>query len=110
MGGDSQPSSSCSCWPGLWAPAGPGRALDAGRWLLGGGSFDTWEGAPRLDPGRVARQRRVGRGPPAPWPDVQRSAEAIDLSFGQAHMIGVDADGVLDGADPRAAAGAAAGY
>ncbi len=43
--------------------------------------------------------------------DVMRSSQPVDLAFGQAHMIGVGDDGVLDGAsDPRAVGGGAAGY
>ena len=90
----------------------PQENLDRLDWVLGRGSFDTWEGD---GPGTIRVESHASEawdeGLRARGHEVERSTQAIDLGFGQAHMIGVDADGVLDGAsDPRAPAGAAAGY
>lgn len=113
MGGDGQPQFLLQLLARtLLGGEAPGPALDAGRWALGPGGFTTWEGE---GPGTLRVESHASEA----WDEglrarghvVERSAQAIDLGFGQAHMIGVDADGVLDGAsDPRAPAGAAAGY
>ncbi len=113
MGGDGQPQFLLQLLArALGGGEGPGPALDAGRWLLGPGSFDTWEGAgPRTIRVESHASDEWDEGLRARGHDVDRSTQPVDLSFGQAHMIGVGDDGVLDGAsDPRAAAGAAAGY
>jgi gamma-glutamyltranspeptidase / glutathione hydrolase len=113
MGGDGQPQFLLQLLARVFgAGQAPGEALTGGRWLLGTGSFDTWDGE---GPGVIRVESHASEawdeGLRARGHEVQRSAEAIDLSFGQAHMIGIDADGVLDGAsDPRAPAGATAGY
>ena len=89
----------------------PGRAVGAGRFVLGPGGFDVWrDGGPAY--------LRIEQHAPAAWEeglaarghDVRRSGEEIDGGFGHAQLIEAN-DGVLAGlADPRALDGAAAGY
>jgi gamma-glutamyltranspeptidase/glutathione hydrolase len=115
MGGDSQPQVLLQLLARLLATRqSPGAAIAAGRWALAaqapGHGFDTWnqegrvrvqiEGhAPRTwDEGLATRGHNVWRTDP------------FSHAFGHAHVIAVE-DGHLAGAsDPRARAGAAAGY
>jgi gamma-glutamyltranspeptidase/glutathione hydrolase len=89
----------------------PGRAVGAGRFVLGAGGFEVWRG------GGPAYLRIEHHAPPG-WEeglaarghDVRRSGEEIDPGFGHAQLVEAT-DGVLAGlADPRALDGAAAGY
>ncbi len=89
----------------------PGRAVGAGRFVLGPGGFEVWrDGGPAY--------LRIEQHAPAAWEeglaarghDVRRSGEEVDGGFGHAQLIEAT-DGVLAGlADPRALDGAAAGY
>jgi gamma-glutamyltranspeptidase/glutathione hydrolase len=113
MGGDGQPQVLLQLLArALAGGEAPGPALDAGRWVLGPGGFATWEGdGPSTIRVESHASEAWDEGLRARGHEVERSTQAIDLGFGQAHMIQVGADGVLDGAaDPRAPAGAAAGY
>jgi gamma-glutamyltranspeptidase/glutathione hydrolase len=115
MGGDGQPQVLAQLLARLLHHGqAPGPALDAGRWALDGDgpSFTLWQGG---GPGRVRIETHASEawddGLRARGHEVARSEQAIDLGFGQAQVISVEADGVLDGAaDPRAVGGAAAGY
>jgi gamma-glutamyltranspeptidase/glutathione hydrolase len=119
MGGDSQPQILVQLLARLLRNGeSPGRAVRAGRWVLGHrapagehGGFDTWAGD---GPDRVEVEAHA----PAAWDaglaerghDVWRSPAAIDHGFGHAQVIALS-DGVLAGiADPRSLDGAAAGY
>ncbi|HEV7886219.1 MAG TPA: gamma-glutamyltransferase, partial [Acidimicrobiales bacterium] len=114
MGGDGQPQVLLQLLARLLhAGQSPGRAVDAGRWLLTGGSspFETWR-----DRGRVAVA--VEGHAPAAWDDglrvrghtVERLA-AYAHDFGHAHVIRLEDTGLLAGAsDPRALTGAAAAF
>ena len=130
MGGDSQPQVVLQLLARLLRHGEtPGRAVRAGRWVLGAGGggrpvvpgapgepgehagFDTWAAG---GPGHVAVEAHA----PAGWDaglvarghEVRRSPTEIDHGFGHAQVIEVS-DGVLAGiADPRALDGAAAGY
>lgn len=126
MGGDSQPQVVLQILARLLHHGeSPGRAVRAGRWVLGtgpaeaGGSrqgrghagFDTWAGG---GPGHVAVEAHAAAGWDAGLAerghDVRRSAAIVDHGFGHAQVIAV-ADGVLAGAaDPRSLDGAATGY
>ncbi len=121
MGGDAQPQIVLQLLARLLGhDESPGRAVRAGRWVLGTGGpgspgdhagFDLWAGD---GPGHIAIEAHsserwdvglAGRGH-----DVRRSAAGIDHGFGHAQVIQV-ADGVLAGvADPRSLDGAASGY
>ena len=119
MGGDSQPQILVQLLARLLAhDESPGRAVRAGRWVLGPGrtpgahgGFDTWSSG---GPGTIEVEAHA----PAGWDrglderghDVRRSPATIDHGFGHAQVIEVT-DGVLAGiADPRSLDGAAAGY
>ena len=119
MGGDSQPQILLQLLARLLRhDESPGRAVRAGRWVLGHrspagdhGGFDTWAGD---GPERVEVEAHA----PAAWDaglaarghEVWRSPAAIDHGFGHAQVIALS-DGVLAGiADPRSLDGAAAGY
>ncbi len=119
MGGDSQPQILVQLLARLLRhDQTPGRAVRAGRWVLGRrvpdgehGGFDTWAGD---GPDRVEVEAHA----PAAWDagltarghDVRRSRAAVDHGFGHAQVIALS-DGVLAGiADPRSLDGAAAGY
>jgi gamma-glutamyltranspeptidase/glutathione hydrolase len=113
MGGDAQPQFLLQLLARtLHHGQDPGTALDAGRWTLDAGGFRMWEDG---GPGRIIVEAHA----PAAWDaglrerghEVERRTAAVDLAFGQAQMISVDADGVLDAAaDARAATSAATGY
>jgi gamma-glutamyltranspeptidase/glutathione hydrolase len=113
MGGDAQPQFLLQLLARVLRHGeAPGAALDAGRWTLDAGGFTMWDGA---GPGSVILEAHA----PEAWDEglrargheVERREVAVDLAFGQAQLISVDADGVLDAAaDPRAATGAAMGY
>ncbi len=119
MGGDSQPQILVQLLARMLRhDQSPGRAVRAGRWVLGRraphgehGGFDTWAGD---GPDRVEVEAHA----PAAWDaglterghDVSRSPAAVDHGFGHAQVIALS-DGVLAGiADPRSLDGAAAGY
>jgi gamma-glutamyltranspeptidase/glutathione hydrolase len=126
MGGDSQPQVVLQLLARLLRHReSPGRAVRAGRWVLGAGpasaggarqgrahaGFDSWAGG---GPGHVAVEAHAAAGWDAGLAerghDVRRSADTVDHGFGHAQVIGV-ADGVLAGvADPRSLDGAASGY
>jgi gamma-glutamyltranspeptidase/glutathione hydrolase len=113
MGGDGQPQILLQVVHRLFACGqSPGAAIGAGRWVLKGPvtGFDTWtaEHGPAVEvEGHcpegwsallAARGHRVERRP------------AYDSGFGHAHVIEVEADGMLAGAaDPRTVVGSAAG-
>jgi gamma-glutamyltranspeptidase / glutathione hydrolase len=127
MGGDAQPQIVLQLLARLLRhDQSPGRAVRAGRWVLGAGGtggvgqargggehggFDLWEAG---GPGHVGVEIHapegwdaglVGRGH-----EVRRSTLEVDHGFGHAQVIQV-VDGVLAGvADPRALDGAATGY
>ena len=113
MGGDGQPQILLQVLT-RWLVAGhsPGRALDAGRWLLAGGDtgFDTWR-----DGGRV-RVVLEGQAPSGWGPGLARrghevvAAAPYSHAFGHAHLIAVEAGHLAGATDPRPRAGAAAGY
>ncbi len=121
MGGDSQPQIVLQLLTRMLRHGeSPGKAVRAGRWVLGtdaaGASvdysgFDTWAGD---GPGHIDVEAHAA----ARWDaglaerghDVRRSADAVDHTFGHAQAIEVT-DGVLAGiADPRSLDGAASGY
>ncbi|HET6950426.1 MAG TPA: gamma-glutamyltransferase [Acidimicrobiales bacterium] len=112
MGGDTQPQVLLQLLARLLHhDQPPGAAVDAGRFMLGDGDFDTWAGD---GPGHV----RIEAHTPGTWEtgltdrghDVRRSRHEIDHAFGHAQVIEA-VDGVLAGvADPRALDGAASGY
>jgi gamma-glutamyltranspeptidase/glutathione hydrolase len=121
MGGDAQPQIVLQLLARLLRhDESPGRAVRAGRWVLGAGGpgasadhggFDLWSAD---GPDHVEVEAHA----PEAWDvglverghDVRRSAVDIDHGFGHAQVIEV-ADGVLAGvADPRSLDGAASGY
>lgn len=118
MGGDSQPQIILQLLARLLRHGqSPGRAVRAGRWVLGAGApgehagFDLWDGE---GPGYVAIEAHASGGWDAGLADrgheVRRSSDEVDHGFGHAQVIDV-ADGVLAGAaDPRALDGATVGY
>lgn len=120
MGGDAQPQILLQLLARLLHHREPpGRAVRAGRWVLGPGpgassphgGFDLWAGA---GPGHLALEAHAppgwDAGLTARGHEVRRRQVEIDPGFGHAHVIEVS-DGVLAGiADPRALDGAAAGY
>jgi gamma-glutamyltranspeptidase/glutathione hydrolase len=113
MGGDGQPQTLLQLLARiLHARQAPAIAVDAGRWVLAGGTtgFDTWADADRV---RVVVEGHA----PETWDDDLRArghtverAAPYGHEFGHAHVIRVD-DGRLQGAtDPRAISGATLGY
>ena len=123
MGGDAQPQIVLQLLARLLVhDESPGRAVRAGRWVLGPGrvpggaagthaGFDLWDGD---GPGVVEVEAHA----PEAWDaglterghEVLRSADEIDHTFGHAQVIEVT-DGVLAGiADPRSLDGAASGF
>jgi gamma-glutamyltranspeptidase/glutathione hydrolase len=113
MGGDAQPQIVAQLVARLLAHGdAPAAAVAAPRWILSGpgGGFDTWGGAPY----RVLLEGHA----PADWDAalsrrghrVERAAPFDTGVFGHAHIIAVDADGMLTGAaDPRSRVGSCAG-
>ena len=113
MGGDAQPQILLQLAARLFHHGqSPAAAINAGRWALRGPvtGFDTWtapEGPIVMVEGHApeewladlpARGHRTAHAP------------AFDSSFGHAHAIVVDRDGMLAGAaDPRTRVGSAAG-
>jgi gamma-glutamyltranspeptidase/glutathione hydrolase len=112
MGGDAQPQILLQVAARLFADgASPAAAINAPRWALAGPTtgFDTWDDptvqhleieghAPNAwDAGLAARGHRVSRLP------------AFDSTFGHAHAIVADGDGLAGAADPRARVGAVIG-
>lgn len=112
MGGDAQPQIVLQLLARLLRHGQPpGAAVDAGRFTLGDGGFDTWSGD---GPGYLRLEAHT----PATWEDglaarghdVRRSRHEVDHGFGHAQVIEA-VDGVLAGvADPRSLDGAASGY
>jgi gamma-glutamyltranspeptidase/glutathione hydrolase len=121
MGGDVQPQIVAQLLDRLLRLGeSPGRAVRAGRWVLGAGpatpdaqrgGFDLWDDE---GPGHIAVEAHA----PQAWDAglagrghaVRRSTQAIDHGFGHAQIIEVN-DGVLAGvADHRSLDGAASGY
>jgi gamma-glutamyltranspeptidase len=121
MGGDVQPQIVAQLLDRLLRLGeSPGRAVRAGRWVLGAGpatpeaqrgGFDLWD---REGPGHIAVEAHAPRAWDAGLAErghaVQRSTQAIEHGFGHAQIIEVS-DGVLAGvADHRSLDGAASGY
>jgi gamma-glutamyltranspeptidase/glutathione hydrolase len=121
MGGDVQPQIVAQLLDRLLRLGqSPGRAVRAGRWVLGAGpatrdaqrgGFDLWDAD---GPGHIAVEAHA----PPGWDaglgrrghEVRRSHEPVDHGFGHAQIIEVN-DGVLAGvADHRSLDGAASGY
>ncbi len=111
MGGDIQPQVVLQLLARILRNGeSPGRAINAPRWTIGEGGFDTWSGAgPQVtvlessapaswDSGLSRRGHRVVRADPG-------------FNAGHAHVIAVRDNGMLAGAsDPRAITGAAVGW
>lgn len=111
MGGDSQPQILLQLLA-RWLHCGqlPGDSVAAGRFVLvdpdGGGSFDTWRRRGRVkvcleghapenwDAGLIRRGHQIERGEP------------YARSFGHAHLIAVDGEGLAGASDPRTRFGA----
>lgn len=114
MGGDSQPQILLQILAHLLGGgSGAGRAVEAPRWILGGGRFDTWTATPH-GPDHLTLEQRAPEGWSAGLEErghrVHHSDATPDHRFGHAHLVVVD-DGMLEGAaDSRALIGAAAGY
>jgi gamma-glutamyltranspeptidase/glutathione hydrolase len=113
MGGDAQPQILLQLIVRLFHHGqSPGEAINAGRWALQGAStgFDSW--ATPLDLTLAVE----GQTPPD-WAEALASRghrtarlDILDSSFGHAHAIVVEADGILAGAaDPRTIVGSCAG-
>ncbi|NUT45554.1 MAG: gamma-glutamyltranspeptidase [Thermoactinospora sp.] len=109
MGGDAQPQILLQVITSLLKYGRqPGQALAAPRWRLGSTTgFDTW-----TDPDAIVLQLEEG----APWAGGLEplghpvAAVPYGSSFGHAHLIDVQDNGVLAGAaDPRSLIGAALG-
>lgn len=109
MGGDAQPQILLQVITSLLRYGRqPGEAISASRWRLGSSNgFDTWR-----DPGAIVLQLEEG----APWSEGLSAlghpvaALPYGSSFGHAHLIDVQDNGVLAGAaDPRSLIGAALG-
>jgi gamma-glutamyltranspeptidase/glutathione hydrolase len=127
MGGDAQPQIVLQLLARLLRhDETPGRAVRAGRWVLGTGGagrvgqvrgggehagFDLWSGD---GPGHIGVEAHAAdgwdAGLSARGHAVRRSTLEVDHGFGHAQVIEA-VDGVLAGvADPRALDGAATGY
>jgi gamma-glutamyltranspeptidase/glutathione hydrolase len=112
MGGDAQPQILLQLLTRVLRHGEhPGPAIGAPRWALTSESgFDTWSDP---DGARVAVETTA----PAGWADGLRArghdvteVDGVMGTFGHAHMIEVNADGVAGAADHRALISAAAGY
>jgi gamma-glutamyltranspeptidase/glutathione hydrolase len=124
MGGDAQPQIVLQLLARMLRhDQSPGRAVRAGRWVLGAGraagtraptghdGFDLWAGD---GPGHIAVEAHAAE----PWDaglserghEVRRSAAGIDHGFGHAQVIEVTDDVLAGVADPRSLDGAATGY
>lgn len=113
MGGDAQPQILLQIAARLFLHGeSPAMAINAGRWALNGPvtGFDTWtaaEGPHVIVEGHIAEQ----------WSDGLRALghrvvilPPFDSSFGHAHAIVVEPNGLLAGAaDPRTTVGSVAG-
>ena len=123
MGGDAQPQILVQLLARLLLhDESPGRAVRAGRWVLGRATapraptsghpgFDLWAGE---GPGAIEVEAHAPEGWDAGLAgrghEVRRTADEIDHAFGHAQVIEV-VDGVLAGvADPRSLDGAASGF
>jgi gamma-glutamyltranspeptidase / glutathione hydrolase len=113
MGGDAQPQILLQILTRLFRHGqSPAVAINAARWALDGptNGFDTWTGAGGPSLGVEGQA-------PAAWVEALRarghrttSEPAWDSSFGHAHAIVVEPNGMYAGAaDPRAVVGSAAG-
>ncbi|MDP1792606.1 MAG: gamma-glutamyltransferase [Acidimicrobiales bacterium] len=116
MGGDSQPQILLQLLVRMLRHNEPAhRAVSAGRFALHSQDnpstgFDTWDNR-----GRV--KVRLEANAPAAWADGLRQrghevehAPAFNASFGHAHIVDVDGDVLIGGADPRSRSGSASGY
>jgi gamma-glutamyltranspeptidase/glutathione hydrolase len=114
MGGDAQPQILLQLLARtLLHQQSPGAVIGAPRWALigsGASGFDTWADP---DGASVAIETTA----PPEWGHAlrERGHEVIEIdgilgSFGHAHVIEVDDDGLAGAADPRALISAAAGY
>jgi gamma-glutamyltranspeptidase/glutathione hydrolase len=124
MGGDAQPQILVQLLARLLHHGQPpGDAIDAGRWVLAAGrSFGSVGSRGSIGsvgggagPGSIAVEAHASpdwdEGLRARGHTVDRRPGAVDHAFGQAQIIEVDDDGVLNAAtDPRALVGAATGY
>jgi gamma-glutamyltranspeptidase/glutathione hydrolase len=114
MGGDAQPQVLLQLLTRLLHhDQSPGAAMRAARWALTGSArsgFDTWS-----DPDGVRVEIEAdGAGWAGGLAERGHEVKVVDQlgsTFGHAHVIAVDGDGMLGGcADPRALIGATAGY
>ncbi len=116
MGGDSQPQILLQLLVRMLRHGERAeRAVADGRFVLASQDvpstgFDTW-----AHRGRV--KVRVEANAPAAWVDglrqrghVVEEANAFDAGFGHAHVVDVDGDALVGGADPRSRSGSASGY
>ena len=116
MGGDSQPQVLLQLLVRMLRHRESAeRAVEAGRFVLASQDmpstgFDTWDNR-----GRV--KVRVEANAPEGWAaglrdrgHVVEDAPAFDHGFGHAHVVDVDGEVLVGGADPRSRSGAAAGY
>ncbi len=116
MGGDSQPQILLQLLVRMLKHGERAeRAVSAGRFALHSQDnpstgFDTWNNG-----GRV--KVRVEGNAPAAWADGLRArghiveeTNAFDAGFGHAHIVDVDGDLLVGGADPRSRSGGASGY
>jgi gamma-glutamyltranspeptidase/glutathione hydrolase len=116
MGGDSQPQILLQLLVRMLKHGeSAGRAVSAGRFVLHSQDvpstgFDTW-----VNRGRV--KVRVEANAPDAWVDglqerghVVDPSPAFDGGFGHAHVVDVDGDVLVGGADPRSRSGSASGY
>ncbi len=116
MGGDSQPQILLQLLARMLRHGeSAGRAVSAGRFVLASQDipstgFDTW-----ANRGRV--KVRVEANAPEGWADglasrghVVDPSPAFDGGFGHAHIVDVDGDVLVGGADPRSRSGGVSGY
>lgn len=116
MGGDSQPQILLQLLVRMLRHGEPaGRAVAAGRFVLASPDvastgFDTWQR-------RGVVKVRVEANAPAAWIDGLAArghsvdpSPAFDAGFGHAHVVDVDGDVLVGGADPRSRSGGVSGY